>query len=433
MRADRLNLYAFALSHGGKSLLWAGEDALSLYTLIAILDVEPALAGLMFVAASFWNALLDAVWGACLHRYPALLRRLPAISTVAMLASCLAFAALPFLTRGAALPAVAAMLLFRSSFPLFDVPHNSLVAALSAVHGHLAVTRWRSGVSALAAILIGIAAIPLVFAGRTDGEGAGMIFAAIGAAAFILLLPLPWLFARLGRALAPAEIAPPASRARPSRDVLLFCLTQMIGIAAIAAMGKALLHIDSFSMAVIANVLLLLSLWRLAAVWLWSPVAARQGFARGLTLAYLGTAAAMLLLPFALRHGAWGAAIGLSLFGAGVGGVIFLAWSRFSELLERSGTSQDRGAAAFNYSLFTAATKIALGLSGLMTGQWIALQAGGIDADALTQLAVLLTLLCATCAGLGALRPLALSRFSREKSKALIQSSPAKAGEVSRP
>ncbi|MGF7150983.1 GPH family glycoside/pentoside/hexuronide:cation symporter [Sphingomonas zeicaulis] len=403
MRADRLNLYAFALSHGGKSLLWAGEDALSLYTLIAILDVQPALAGLIFVGASFWNAVLDAAWGACLHRYPALLRRLPAISVAAMLVSCLTFAALPFLPRGAALPAVA-MLLFRSSFPLFDVPHNSLVAELSAVHGHLAVTRWRSGVSALAAILIGIAAIPLVFAGRTGGAGAGMIFVAIGGAAFILLLPLPWLFARLGRAMTP--VAPPSPSTRPSRDVLLFCLAQMCGLAAIAAMGKALLHLDSFSMAVIANVLLLLSLWRLAAVWLWSPVAARQGVTRGLTFAYLATAAAMLLLPFALRHGAWGAAIGLSLLGAAVGGVIFLAWSRFSELLERTGTSQDRGTAAFSYSLFTAATKIALGLSGLMTGQWIALQTGGIDAGALTQLALPLAALCIGCAGLGAmLRP----------------------------
>ncbi|AHE51861.1 MFS transporter [Sphingomonas sanxanigenens] len=403
MRADRLNLYAFAVSHGGKSLLWAGEDALSLYTLIAILDIEPALAGLIFVAASFWNALLDAVWGACLKRHPALLRRLPAISTIAMLAACLTFAALPFLPHAAVLPAAAAMLLFRSSFPLFDVPHNSLVAALSVAHGHLAVTRWRSGVSALAAIIIGVAAIPLVFAGRTDGPGAGFAFAAIGAAAFILLLPLPWLFARVGRALVPIETLASPRRLQPNRDVLMFCLAQMCGLAAIAAMGKALLHLDNFSMAIIANVLLLISLWRLAAVWLWSPVARRHGTRCGLSLAYLATAAAMLLLTVTLRQGAWSAAIGISLFGAGVGGVIFLAWSRFSELIERSGASEDRGAAAFSYSLFTASTKIALGLSGLMTGQWIALQAGGIGADALTQLALLSAMLCIACAGFGAL------------------------------
>lgn len=410
MRADRLNLYAFALSHGGKSLLWAGEDALSLYTLIAILDVQPALAGLMFVGASFWNALLDAAWGACLHRYPALLGRLPMLSAAAILLACAGFAVLPFLPRDAALPAAAAMLLFRSSFPLFDVPHNGLIAALTQVHGHLAVTRWRTGVSASAAIVVGAAAVPLVIAGRADGAGAATIFATIGLVALLLLLPLPWLFARIGRAAAPAPATAPAAtpatttpRPRPTRDVLLFCLVQMIGLSAIAATGKALLHLDMLAMTVIANALLLLSLWRLAAVWLWSPVATRHGLARGLALAYLAAAAAVLVLPFTLAEGPWSAAIGLSLFGGAMGGIIFLAWSRFSELLEQSGGARDRGAAAYAYSLFTATTKIALGLSGLITGQWIAGQAGRIDAGALMQLVLFVALLCTVAGGLGVL------------------------------
>ena len=399
MRQDRLNLYAFALSHGGKSLLWAGEDALSLYTLIVILDLEPALAGLLFVSASFWNALLDAVWGACLHRHPALLRHLPGLSAAAILLSCAAFAALPFLPHGAVLPAAAALWLFRSCFPLFDVPQNSLAATLTQTHGHLVVTRWRTGVSAFAAILIGAAAVPLVIAGRDDGAGAGAILAGIALIALALLLPLPWLLARIGRTMpVPDPIHAPASpRPRPTRDVLLFCLAQMIGLAALAATGKALLHLDRFEMAVIANALLLLSLWRLAAVWLWSPVAARIGFARGLTLAYLGTGAAVLLLPLALREGTWSAATGLSLLGGMMGGVIFLTWSRFSELLEQSGAGRDRGAAAYGYSLFTATTKIALGLSGLITGQWIAAQAGQIDAGGLARFTVPIALLCAAC------------------------------------
>src|SRR3989344_2980220 len=49
-------------------------------------------------------------------------------------------------------------------------------------------------------------------------------------------------------------------------------------------------------------------------------------------------------------------------------GAILMGWSRFSELLASLDLAADRGAAAYGYSLLTAATKIGPGLSGLMTG-----------------------------------------------------------------
>ncbi|OGN46962.1 MAG: hypothetical protein A2795_04810 [Caulobacterales bacterium RIFCSPHIGHO2_01_FULL_67_30] len=48
--------------------------------------------------------------------------------------------------------------------------------------------------------------------------------------------------------------------------------------------------------------------------------------------------------------------------------MILMVWSRFSELLASLDLAADRGAAAYGYSLLTAATKIGPGLSGLMTG-----------------------------------------------------------------
>jgi GPH family glycoside/pentoside/hexuronide:cation symporter len=123
--------------------------------------------------------------------------------------------------------------------------------------------------------------------------------------------------------------------------------------------------------------LLILTVVRLAAVGLWSPLAAHIGSARALSLAYMFSALAAITLPVAIGQGAWSAAVILGLLGLSLGGVILLAWSSFSEQLANWGMANDPATAVRAYGWFTATSKIGLGLSGLFTGAWLSQVGGG--------------------------------------------------------
>lgn len=402
MRPGQRQLLAFGVTHGGKSLLWAGSDALFLYTLIEILEISPPLAGGLFILASFCNALLDGLWGRTLSRTPTLQAGVPAIGAGAAVLACAMFALLPMLRPDAALAAGLVLVAFRCAFSLLDVPHNAVAAVLAGTHGHLAVARWRTAIGAGAALVVAATAIPLLMANAAGTGTAKWLLVALGGGALVMLAPLPWLLATVPReAMRSAAPARPGTDAARRRDLLRFCLVQMVGFAALASVGKAILHLDIAGTGVMANALLLIAALRLASIWIWPPLTARLPLSASLAVAYLATGVAVLLLPVGIGHGDIAALAVLSAYGVAVGGVILMVWSRFSELLAQLDLAADRGAAAYGYSLFTATTKIGLGLSGLMTGLWIADHAPPLDASNLSNLALIVATLCAACAALG--------------------------------
>lgn len=402
MRPGQRQLLAFGVTHGGKSLLWAGSDALFLYTLIEILEISPPLAGGLFILASFSNALLDGLWGRALSRIPALQAGVPAVGAAAGALACAMFALLPLLGSGAALPAGLVLLAFRCAFSLMDVPHNAVAAVLAGTHGHLAVARWRTAIGAGAALVVAATAIPLLMADAAGTGTAKWLLVGVAGAALAMLAPLPWLLATVPReAIRSAPPARPGTGAARRWDLLRFCLVQMVGFAALASVSKAILHLDIVGTGVMANALLLIAALRLASIWIWPPLTARLPLSVSLGVAYLATGGAVLLLPVGIARGDIAALAVLGAYGVAVGGVILMVWSRFSELLAQLDLGADRGAAAYGYSLFTATTKIGLGLSGLITGLWIADHALPLDASNLSNLALVVATLCGVCAVLG--------------------------------
>lgn len=387
------------MTHCGKNLLWTGVDALSLYILIKVVAVSPVMAGMLFVLSSFWNAGMDGIWGWAIGRSRVIGRVLPAISAVSVIIACLSFALLPSLPTGAIWGVGMGLIAFRTSFALLDVPHNATTAPLADVHGHLAVSRWRSILSAGMSVLVAIAAVMLV--GAPDAiERAAIIFPILALIALLLLSPLPWLIQVTNVSL-PARADTPAwpSTGLPPGPLVIFCLVQMVGFAALASIGKSVLHMDVMPRWVLEYALLLLSVMRLLGTWLWSPVAIRFGSATALSIAYMACAGAILLLPTAIGLGAvWCAAI-LCLLGASFGGIALLAWSTFSELVSRS-ASHSAGISA-SYGLFTAISKIGLGFSGLLTASWIGRQGDGLVMASLWPMILLVAGLCAITALLG--------------------------------
>lgn len=391
---NRLLPIAFGMTHAGKSLLWAGTDAFSLFILVKIVQIPPVAAGSLFVLSSFWNAAIDGLWGNGIERIAAIRVALPGLCGLAGLLACFSFALLPWLPTDAMLPAAAVLFLFRTAFSLLDVPHNATAAMLAHVHGHLIVARWRSTLSAVTAIAIATAALPVVGTAFVSPRTAQIMFTMIAAIACLLLLPLPWLVrtTRLMvvsrprvRETAPAGFSP--------GGFAIFCFAQMLGFAALASVGKAILHTDALNEQLFGYGLLLITLARLAAIGLWSPLAAKIGSARALGFAYVTSAAAALCLPAAIGHGPVSMMIGLALLGLSFGGVGLLAWSSFSELLARMRMGEDPAVAARAYGWFTSTSKIGLGFSGLLTGVWLS-RAGEVVTQSLWSLVVPVAALC---------------------------------------
>lgn len=368
---------AYSSVHFGKSLLWAGEDALTLYILVRFLEIEPALAGAMFLASALWNAACDGVFSVALIRWPALQRILPSLSGAAIFAASAGFVALPMLPPGNALSAGLLLALFRTGFSLADLPHNGLTRGLALEQGDLGIARRRATCSAAAALVIGFAALPVLLAEGVRSSSVIPLIGAVGLVALACMLPLPTMLAREAATVrAPLTQGPgPGSFISPA--LLMFCAASAIGLAGLAAAGKAMLHLDLGGAKLTAVVLLVLTCGRLAAVWLWSPIARMIGSRRALILAYAlsaGLIPLLALLPLATPLLVLLALSVMSLLG---GGVAMLSWAVLSETI--GGHKQTPTSYAAAFGLFTMSIKIALGLSALAVGGWLA--AVGKSAD----------------------------------------------------
>lgn len=365
-RADRSALRAFVATHCGKGLLWTAGDAFALYTMIVVLKLPAAVAGTLFLAGSIWNAGLDALWGLALARSATLRRHVGAIGNVAAAIACASFIAIPLAPHGATMTAGLLLMLFRTAFALFDVPHNAVTTRFAATHGHLRIMRLRTLASAGAGLVVALAAIPLVMGG--GGALSPAALAVLGLVSGVLLLPLPALLATAAEGLPTPSNGP---RPRIAPPILLFCLIHMIGVGALAAVGKAILHLDRAGAAILLAVPLILAVARLAAIPIWSAIARGVGISTALAIGYGLCALVMLALPAAMAQGTLAIALAFGVFGVGIGGVVLLIWSAFSQLLGQVAGTQRLDSAALHYGLLTATAKVGLGASGYLAGLWL--------------------------------------------------------------
>ncbi len=327
---------------------------------------------MLFLLSSFWNAAIDIGWGIALARSERLRRWAPQTGAVASVIACLSFAALPWLPPGADLRASMLLVTFRTAFALFDAPHNALSSDLASLHGHLRINRLRTIGSSAAGVVVAAAAIPLLAAKGSLIPALALTM--LGVLALALLSPLLWLLS-LGREAArntPVFPRPGAVPASAAARVLVFCLIHMAGIGTLAAVGKAMLHLDSASTPILTVAPALLAAARLGGIPLWSALARQLGTTTALALAYAASAGSIVALPSALLAGAFASAPCLVLLGVAIGGVVLLVWTAFSELLANGGSVAEPVHVPLYYGLFTASVKIGLGGSAFLAGAWIA-------------------------------------------------------------
>lgn len=328
---------AYYAAHVGKSLLWTASDLVTIYALVSLYGVDPALAGWLFLIGLAANAGADLAVGVWLDRRPG---GTPRLAAGGMLVATLAFpstvVAAPF-GWGALL---AATLVFRLGYAAYDVPHNALLSRLAAdLPAATRLSRGRTLGSGAAAALVGTGLHLLGDRGSIPWLLGGLAAAAlVGGAA---VLPL----------LARTSAAPSRGDAgHAPRLPWRFLAGSVAGIVALAALGKGVMHLPPTVAGPDAGTMLvLLTAGRTVTALL--PLAMPDA-RRGLRLLAGLYAGAALAGPAMLAVG--GMALPF-LLGTMLGVTNLIGWALLPRLARGAG----------GYARYTMVSKLALGGAGL--------------------------------------------------------------------
>lgn len=329
---------AYCIAHTGKSLLWTVSDLLTVYVLVSRYGLTPAMAGGLFLSGLIASALADMGIGTWLGRRPG------DAKVLAATALCAAGAAFPLTMLSASVgpgTVLAATLLFRVAYAGCDVPHNALMGRLAGdPERATALSRGRT----LGTGMASMAAAGCV--GTVDGAGLIFVLWGIGVAATVLGFAMVRLLAvfPIARHDARGGSMPPALPAT-------FVLASVIGIVALGAAGKAVLHLSDPSAPMDPSAMLMILIVGRTATALvpLRMTSVRQGLA---FLAATYTASAAVPLLFVTDPSSWMASL---LLGLTMGMSNLIGWALVSLL------AQD----ARDYGFYTMTSKVALGATGL--------------------------------------------------------------------
>lgn len=328
---------AYYTAHVAKSLLWTASDLVTIYALVSLYGVDPAVAGWLFLIGLAANAGADLAVGAWLDRRPGGTPRLAAVGMlVAALAFPLTVLAAPF--GWSAL--LAATLAFRLGYAAYDVPHNALLSRLAAdLPAATRLSRGRTLGSGAAAALVGTGLQLLGNRASILWLLSGLAVAALvgGAAVLPLLMRMPTLSRQSDIGDAPGL-------------PLRFLAGSIAGIVALTALGKGMVHLPpTIASPDAGTTLVLLTAGRTVTALL--PLAmpdARRGL-RLLAGLYGGAA---LAGPALLAVG------GMTLpflLGTMLGVTNLVGWALLPRLAQGAGS----------YARYTMVSKLALGSAGL--------------------------------------------------------------------
>lgn len=159
--AGRLNLgqrLGYGVADFGFNLYYASLSAFLLYYYTDVLGIAPAIAGLIFALALFWDAVTDPIMGLIADRTRTSWGRYrPYIvfGAIPLALSFVAMFALPILAPGAVILAAAAThVVFRTAYTVVSVPFTALSAAMTRDSGERGVL---AGARMIFASLAGLA------------------------------------------------------------------------------------------------------------------------------------------------------------------------------------------------------------------------------------------------------------------------------------
>lgn len=361
---------AYHIAHTGKSLLWTAADMLTLYMLIAVCRMDPGSAGAAFLIGLAANAVADLAAGIWLDRARA------GVTTIAMAALATSAVAFPLtIVAGSSgfFPVLLAMLLFRVAYSFYDVPHNALLSRLSdSGRTAMALSRGRAVGTGVAGVIVCL----LLRIGPRDASAVIVTVCVLALAGLVLgFAVVPLLRDR------PAPASPAASPRQPGLPPV-FLIGSIVGIVALGLIGKALLHLPAeLPHAALADILLLLTVGRMAASLV--PLDRASGWVdrHGLAAAYLASAVVAVTVGRNVQ------VLAVLLLGFASGLTNLLAWAKLPSLVR----------SAQGYGTFTMANKLALGAAGMTMAALLGI-APLYTSSGFRQVAIIAALLCVLAA-----------------------------------
>lgn len=364
----------YVLAHAGKSLLWSAADMLGIYALIRYGERTPSAAGWIFMSALLWNAGCDVLVGRWVDRCEVRRRPMQPLMVLAWAVIGMTFvASLTVGSRHGAWILLFAVL-FRTAFAVFDVPHNAMMARLSATPAlGLCIARLRSVAAGVSMVVVGVVAVPLLEQQMEGWLVAVRWLSALAMLASLLMLPFLFDLPRLERTPRAAQV--PLRDAQGDRDSMRFaplCVTVLLGTLALTALRKALPQLDIFHGHGLSACLLAATMGRLLATAVAGGMISGLGRASALRLSYSLCALFVLVLPAVF--GAAELQVGATLLVVGLIGVFqesanITSWTALIEITASAPAYQWR--VGTRIGTFSMMGKVAGGIGGLLFGLFL--------------------------------------------------------------
>ena len=384
----------YGLAHFGKSLFWYGSELLFAFYLTEVAGLSAGVMGWVLAAGLLVSAAIDILVGARLGRW---LRGVSGAGQVQLVGAVSSSGAAILLFGCALLPSylrLAAVIVcsigFRIGYSFYDIPQNALMslgALNSGTRTRLASLRYIfSGFAALA-----VAAMLPWFLQPDD---AGMRLARYLAGAVLVSCVAIASAVLLANSLRHAgdcttvSIHPNAAKQPLSTTIRMLLVLMFVISLAGPTFSKLEPYFAAFTLrdpwlgsgiaiAVAIGMTVAQPLWNWAGRWL---------DRRDLLMATAGAVVVTAALFLATASARPGLTLATALaYGAASGGLGMALWAAFADVVAQGAQGQEGWA----YGLFTASSKVALGLGGVMIGAVLTqIDYRGADSDALVQMMV---------------------------------------------
>lgn len=366
----------YGIAHFGKSLFWYASEILFAYFLTEITGLDGIQMGIVLAIGLAFSAGLDPIVGQILTRTLSDTKRAILLQ---LLGSVSSSCALIVLFLGAWIPpsyclpyAIAAGMVFRFAYALYDLPQNALISlATRDVAARTRVTSTRLVFSGLAALVIAGAVSPLTLA-HNSVEGAGPMLIALAVGLSLGAISTAGLLVYIvGRPIAVTDLR---SRATPWRHALpkacrLPLFLALVMSVSIPLFGKLQPYLTGYGLS---------STWwggiigcavpvgSLGSQPVWSALSSHCSRNRLIRLSSSVTALGGLTFWFSVSAQPFIAALGAVAVGAGSGGLAMSIWASFGDAIANA-----KGREGWGFGLLTASFKLGLAIGGLALGMFL--------------------------------------------------------------
>ena len=374
----------YASGNLGKSLVGSFVEIFALFYLTDILNVPPALAGLILLISLIWDGITDPLMGIAADRLRQSLSTASVFFFVGAPITALAFVAFfnaAHVPPGWQLPyLLATLLLFRTAYTVVDVPHNTMLGLMTDdPRQRTNITSLRIFFSSAGRIGVTLAAIYFLQAGGPEASAPRFTHASVVlSVAYVLIL----LFCLRSVSRIVIRAPPTMERLhmvlstlvrtmRQNRQLqIVFGLTALTSLT-VPVLSSAILYFSKYALynvELASLVLLAMAGVQAASLYFWSKFSNRLQQKKHASQLANAILAAVGLTFMLLLDSPEGLYVLAALVGFAIGGIHMLNWSMLPDAMDDRPAADSQRLDMSIFSLYTLINKICMGLSQALTG-----------------------------------------------------------------